>query len=282
MADDLHQNNLLFKQSRAIFNKITAIDSVSQILIQQFEELIYEESQDRLVVVVGMYLEKVANEPVFLDAYVQFAVSVCKPSVQQRCKHNQLFRKAIITECQKQFERKVLNFDSIEQLELLMHNINVSENSAEKEERQTIYDEERRNLTRKSILYVRLIGELFNKDMLTPNIIVMCCIKGLLDRNSEHKLECLCNLLTTVGAKITGGLKDPTHDTMINDCFKTMAAIVDNKNQNTPICSRLRCLILNVIDLRKNNWQRRQETVIPVESCRRMYYRRSHNKVAKK
>jgi len=51
-------------------------------------------------------------------------------------------------------------------------------------------------------LYViRFIGELFKQKILTPNI-MLYCIVNLVTKHDEEPLECLCNLLKTVGKEL--------------------------------------------------------------------------------
>jgi len=51
-------------------------------------------------------------------------------------------------------------------------------------------------------LYViRFIGELFKQKILTQNI-MLYCIMNLVTKHVEESLECLCNLLKTVGKEL--------------------------------------------------------------------------------
>lgn len=51
-------------------------------------------------------------------------------------------------------------------------------------------------------LYVfRFIGELFKQKILTPNI-MLYCIMNLVTKHIEEPVECLCNLLKTVGKEL--------------------------------------------------------------------------------
>lgn len=48
---------------------------------------------------------------------------------------------------------------------------------------------------------IRFIGELFKQKILTPNI-MLYCIMILVTKHVEEPLECLCNLLKTVGKEL--------------------------------------------------------------------------------
>lgn len=49
--------------------------------------------------------------------------------------------------------------------------------------------------------FFRFIGELFKEKILTPNI-MFYCIVNLVTKHVEEPLECLCNLLKTVGKEL--------------------------------------------------------------------------------
>jgi len=42
------------------------------------------------------------------------------------------------------------------------------------------------------------MGELFKRKILTPNF-MLYCVNNLITKHEEEPLECLCNLLKTVG-----------------------------------------------------------------------------------
>lgn len=85
---------------------------------------------------------------------------------------------------------------------------------------------------------------------------MMRCLSNLLENKDEERLECLCKLLTTVGKELEVNKKCD-----ISPIFNTMKEIVDKKHGK--ISSRVRFMIQDVIDLRKNKWVPRRQDLNP-------------------
>lgn len=219
-----------FKQYRAIFNKITTAGDTIPKLVKEFGELIDGESNDRIKEIVAMYFGKAIAEPVFSNAYVQFTV---------KSSRRVEFRKAFIRECQQQFEQNVLNVSLTNQLSpQKIDNVKITQNATD---------------------ITRFLGELLSNEILTPNIMISI-VNALLERNTQLHFECLCNLLTVAGAWLENKIRKYSGQVeFINKCFKKMLDIAQNEDQNIQIYGRVRSLILDVIDLRKNNWPGRRE-----------------------
>lgn len=177
-------------------------------------------------------LYKELNEKYFMSD------SEFKPLQQQ-------FTKALVTKCENEFRANVLANIKMKLLPFVG-----TIDPARKAEYQAKYDEEKRKLNNRSIATVRFIGEIFKIGMLTPNI-MMNCISSLLDSSSEEKLECLCELLMTVGDRLEN------YGTMARDLdvyFLEMKGIVDKKY-------RVGLMMQHVIDLRKKKWSPTREAV---------------------
>jgi len=112
---------------------------------------------------------------------------------------------------------------------------------------------------------IRFVGELFKMQMLPEKIILRDCIMSL--NSSIHKLsdvkdqdvdgmekeiEALCQLLTTVGEELHKKRVDLSH------VFRDLNYLVSG-NQ---LSSRIRFMIMDIIDLRSNGWvpRRKQES----------------------
>lgn len=104
------------------------------------------------------------------------------------------------------------------------------------------------------LLVLFLIGELFKQGMLTVSI-MMRCLNDLIEKKDEERLECLCKLLTTVGKELEGKREN------LSPIFNKMKDIVDKKHGK--ISSRIRFMLQDVIDLKKNNWVPRRQDVNP-------------------
>jgi translation initiation factor 4G len=101
---------------------------------------------------------------------------------------------------------------------------------------------------RRSLGNIRFIGELYKLRMLTEAIMHECLMK-LLRSNDEDSLECLCQLLTTIGQELDN--KQSKLQPRMDMYFKQLDALVNEKNK---VSSRIRFMLLDTIDLRKNNW----------------------------
>lgn len=126
-----------------------------------------------------------------------------------------------------------------------------------KMELNALIEEERKLQRNSSVATVRFIGELYRENMLPTHMIEMRIIK-LLDIPSEEKMEYLCTLLTLVGQKMetVGDIENDNRD--LTKHFQIMQDIVSNRFQYT-LSTRVRSMLLNLIELRKNNWVQRSE-----------------------
>lgn len=51
------------------------------------------------------------------------------------------------------------------------------------------------------LFLTRFIGELFKVKILKPNVMLRC-VDHLIDKHQQESLECLCNLLQTIGNEL--------------------------------------------------------------------------------
>ena len=121
---------------------------------------------------------------------------------------------------------------------------------------------------------IRLIGELYLIDMLQEKAVQRCVLKllrlkmvtipdtgkiaaqtlpGIPD---EEDLEALCKLLATVGKKIDETTKTPI---LMDACILRMIELSDAKI--SPLSSRLRFMLIDIVDLRDYSWQPRREEI---------------------
>lgn len=261
-ANDTASNDVLYKRVRGILNKLTP--EKFDTLLEQIKSFNID-TAERLNGVIELVFEKAIDEPNFSVAYAQLCHKLSEKCFVVDADAKQAkFKKTLITKCQNEFQNHVIVDEAkvAEKLQPFLQKIEEFNNDPDrKAEYQANYEEEERKLRRRSVGTVRFIGELFKMGMLTPNI-MMTCVSSLLDRNSEDKLECLCKLLTTIGARLEDK-KNATNVRDLGEYFRQMKEIVDKKNQNTKISSRVRFMIQDVIDLRKNNWVPRRETANP-------------------
>jgi len=104
---------------------------------------------------------------------------------------------------------------------------------------------------RRGLGLVRFIGELFKLSMLTARIMHMC-VQRLVDFDGmpdEAEVESLTSLLRTIGANLDN--LDEKSKTMMNAYFDRINTMI----QTEGLPSRLRFMLMDIVDLRKKNWQ---------------------------
>ncbi len=252
--DSLSSNELLFKRVRGVLNKLTP---------ERFNTLFEEinnfniETRERLNGVISLVFEKAIDEPHFSVAYAQLCGKLSESllTLEADVGDKKAFKKTLITKCQNEFEKHVVNEQTIaDKLAPFLAKVNETDDLDKKCEYQANLAEEEGKLRRRSVGTVRFIGELYKIGMLTSKIMIGC-IKTLIDKDSEDKLECSCKLLTTVGAKLEESVQGTQElKTELNESFKLMQSIVDKKIPNIKISSRVRFMLQDVIDLRKRRW----------------------------
>lgn len=111
-------------------------------------------------------------------------------------------------------------------------------------------EEFERKIRHRSVGVIKFIAELFKLGILTYNI-MFTCINLLLSVEYEETLECLCKLLTTVGSILE------TRESLEPFFKKINQLIEEYKLKN--LSSRIKFMLMDVVDLRKNNWLKRGE-----------------------
>ncbi|KAL2455286.1 Eukaryotic translation initiation factor 4G [Forsythia ovata] len=104
---------------------------------------------------------------------------------------------------------------------------------------------------------IRLIGELYKKRMLTERIMHECINKllGQYQNPDEEDVEALCKLMSTIGEIID----HPKAKEYMDSYFDRMAQF----SNNMKLSSRVRFMLKDSIDLRKNKWQQRRKVEGP-------------------
>src|SRR5687767_13226271 len=98
---------------------------------------------------------------------------------------------------------------------------------------------------RQTLGNMRFIGELYHRNMLTAKIMHMC-VAVLLKKCSEDEesLECLCNLLTTIGRKLEMDKQSEFYN-RIDDYYAHLESLIKSQQP------RYRFMLLDLLDLRK-------------------------------
>jgi translation initiation factor 4G len=251
MTDDEHKTEELYKKVRGVLNKLTP--QKFETLVSQVRELQID-TAERLQGVIDLVFEKAVDEPNFSVAYALMCrelalMQVPAANSTEDKKEVVNFRKLLVTRCQIEFEKQ--SYDESVRNEKVKE-INECNDTEKKKELQFELEDYDRRLRMKSVGNIRFIGELFKQQMLTIKI-MMRCLDNLLENKDEESLECLCKLLTTIGKELESKKIDLT------PIFNAMKDIVDKKHGR--VSSRVRFMLQDVIDLRRNKWiPRRQDS----------------------
>mmetsp|Transcript_179 Transcript_179/g.156 ORF Transcript_179/g.156 Transcript_179/m.156 type:complete len:214 (-) Transcript_179:35-676(-) len=150
--------------------------------------------------------------------------------------------------------------------------------------------ENKRNLLKKKTLgNVRFIGELFNVKLITARVVLQCVhdLVGLpgkhdpperviSDQIDEDKLEGACILLGTGGISFERSMLKP-ETTRI---FDYLGSLLEHRSGE--LSNKLRFFIMNLMDERKNNWQKsNKEEVKKIEDIHAEFHR-EQNEIAKR
>ncbi|XP_030630375.1 eukaryotic translation initiation factor 4 gamma 1a [Chanos chanos] len=231
----------LFRRVRSVLNKLTP--QMFQQLMKQVTELTID-TEERLKGVIDLIFEKAISEPNFSVAYANMCRCLMGLKVPTSDKPGVTvnFRKLLLNRCQKEFEKDKDDDEIFEQKQKEL------DAATEEEERQRLNDEleeAKDKARRRSLGNIKFIGELFKLKMLTEPIMHDCIVK-LLKNHDEESLECLCRLLSTIGKDLDFEKAKPRMDQYFNQMEKII------KERKTS--SRIRFMLQDVLDLRRNNW----------------------------
>ena len=227
-----HLNKLTPQKYDSIIEKVKALDLADP---------------ERLASVIDLVFDKAVDEPGFCELYAK----MCKVI---GAKHDGFFTQ-LVKKCQEEFETSDLyhglNIDS--RKEAMEQETDPQKKKIMSEE---LYEDMR--LRRKKYLgTIKLIGEMYKFGLLIPKIIALCMTQ-LLDEVSNENLECLCSLLTTVGAKMACE-EDDAIKNYLNKTIKVLQEFAHSKKVEDSFVleSRIKFKILDTIDLSRKNWRPR-------------------------
>ncbi|PNX90343.1 eukaryotic translation initiation factor 4g-like protein [Trifolium pratense] len=228
------------RQLKGILNKLTP---------QNFEKLFEQVKAvniDNVVTLTGVIsqiFEKALMEPTFCEMYANFCfhLAAALPDLSQD-NEKITFKRLLLNKCQEEFER-----GEREQEEA--NKADEGEVKQSDEEREA----KRSKARRRMLGNIRLIGELYKKKMLTERIMHECIKKllGQCQNPDEEDIEALCKLMSTIGEMIDHP-KAKEHMGVYFERIKIMS-------NNMYLSSRVRLMLKDTIDLRKNRWQQRRK-----------------------
>lgn len=245
------------RKVKALLNKMTLeyFDIISDQLLEITSQSKNEKDGRTLRQVLELTFAKAVDEAHWSSMYARFCakmLSKIDPEIYdekikdaktgQYLKGGLLFRKYLLSRCQEEFERGwsdklPTNEDGSALDPELMSDEYYAAVAAK----------------RRGLGLIRFIGELYFLGMLSEKI-MHTCMHLLLspsetnrDIPSEEVIESICQLMTTVGSRLE---QNKDHVDMFNEYFVRMKHI-----QETPgLPSRLKFMLMDVADLRKNGW----------------------------
>lgn len=217
------------KSMRSILNKLTA---------ERFESLCAQvlqlplKTQEQLAAVVAEIFERATTEKFFICIYAELCTRLDSHlALAGGDVGGKAFRRAIVTECQRSFERYLKPADNVRRQGL----------SYEDE-----YEEEVKLKTR-MLGNMRFVGELLVRRLLAGRVLVAVSDE-LLSAGGEAELESLAVLLTVVGPRF-----EQPHSVYAGSLKDTFAALrCKAKALSVPL--RVRCLLKDLLEARERGW----------------------------
>ncbi|XP_062097465.1 eukaryotic translation initiation factor 4G-like isoform X2 [Humulus lupulus] len=235
------------RQLRAILNKLTPT-KFSKLL----KQVIYVEMDNAktLLGLVGQIVDRAPMEPTFCEVYANFCYHL-SVELLRFCQENEniSFKRLLAIKCQKEFEKGERLREEANKVD------EESEVKQSKEEREAKIIKGKRRM----LGHIKFVGELYKKKMLTERIMHHCIRKLLHQHHTPHEenLEALCILISTIGEIID----QPKSKALIDEYLEKMETL----SNNIELTSRIRFMLKDAIDLRKNQWQQRRRIEGPKE-----------------
>ncbi|WOL09564.1 eukaryotic translation initiation factor 4G-like [Canna indica] len=233
------------RQLKAILNKLTP---------QNFDKLFAQvrevniDNADTLTGVISQIFDKALMEPTFCEMYANFCFHLADVLPDFNEDNEKItFKRLLLNKCQEEFERGERDEAEANKVE---EEGEIKQSAEEREEK-------RLQARRRMLGNIRLIGELYKKKMLTERIMHECIKKllGQYQNPDEEDIEALCKLMSTIGEMIDHP-KAKEHMDAYFDMLTKMST-------NQKLSSRVRFMLRDSIDLRKNKWQQRRKVEGP-------------------
>lgn len=251
MAPDMVQRKV-----KAALNKMTPekFDKISDQILEIAGQSKNEDDGRTLRQVIQLTFEKACDEQHWSSMYAKFCfkmLNTMDPAIRDETvkdKHGNpvvggaLFRKYLLNRCQEEFEKG--------------WEVNLpAKPEGDNSEAALLSDEYyiAAAAKRKGLGLIQFIGELYKLNMLTLRIMHECVLK-LLDFEGlpdESAIESLVKLLRTVGSTMSQADAGPK---MLQVYFERVEKIQNMEG----LPSRLKFMLLDLIDLRKSNWHDKQ------------------------
>jgi translation initiation factor 4G len=248
--------DMVQRKVKAALNKLTPekFDKISDQILEIAGQSKNEDDGRTLRQVIQLTFEKACDEQHWSSMYAKFCnkmLNTMDPAIRDenvKDKHGApvvggaLFRKYLLNRCQEEFEKG--------------WEVNLPTKPDGDKQEEVMLSEEyyiAAAAKRKGLGLIQFIGELYKLNMLTLRIMHECVLK-LLDFEGlpdESAIESLVKLLRTVGATMSTADAGPK---MLSVYFERVEKIMNME----ALPSRLRFMLLDLVDLRKMNWRDKQ------------------------
>lgn len=226
---------------KGILNKITP-DNFDRLIEQLADSGI--NSPNLLQKTISQLFDKAVLEPTFCSLYAQCCVALSKKLPQFQPQEGEskpvTFRRVLLNTCQDEFEGANQAHADVESIT----------DEADREYA-------RRKAKLRTLGNIKLIGELYKKELLQERILHVCAGELLGDESSasvpaEINVEAMCVLLETCGRELEEHTK---RKKAIESYMQRLSSISEHKAYSSRI--RFRCK--DVLELRNNDWKPRTE-----------------------
>ncbi|XP_065583456.1 eukaryotic translation initiation factor 4 gamma 1-like [Artemia franciscana] len=279
----------LKKAIRGRLNKLTPenYDKISKNILEMEVD-----TEEKLSALVQIIFDKAVDDPICSHIYAPIYAELCKlmfekevPSASGTGKVS--FRKLLLERCQQTFEKETKDEEEIVSKQKALEEADTEE---KKKELQMELNERIAKTKRIMSGNIRFIGELFKLRMLTIKIMNFC-ISKLLKSRDEEQLECLCKLIFTIGktyeeeydAKYQRAVAESKRlGKQLQIQLTKLDVYLDEMrklSQSEDLSSRIRFMLMDVLDLKQNRWVPRREGEKPKKRkarkriiCARRYY----------
>lgn len=253
--NDLHRQ-YLGKRFIGLLNKVTPENF--NVICQQLRQL--EIHSTDLNYVMLILHGKAISEPIYLKIYVLLSHFIDTLRVINLQGENEPtnFTTLLLTKCLDDFEKDNSNIASFEKR---ISDINGITDVQLRLKLLEDIQKDKIKARKCAIGNTRLIGELYMAN-LVEILTIYSCIEKLLTSLDEGKIERLCTLLRTIGSKFMYELRqiaspNSTFEREIIDKLDQISNCEYSKEQYN-LSSRIRFMVLDVLDMSKNNWRERE------------------------
>jgi len=230
-------NDAIFRKVRGILNKLTP---------EKFEKLINDvlrvglDSSLVLKGVIVLIFEKALDEPKYSSMYAQLCNYLVEkaPNFDPADSRVCTFKRLLLNKCRVEFENRV-------------------QIAAQYEKAASDLEEDAKYLAKRKMLgNIKFMGELGKLEIVHDTILHRCCEQLLVGRKKQplsdqaEDLECLCHLMKTCGKILDTDMGKMRMDQYFDRLLKA------TMNEQMPV--RIRFMIQDIIDLRRNKWQPRR------------------------